>query len=273
MKPAFLALHRGDAPLIVSMPHTGTDIPPDIETTVASPWLARKDTDWWIDRLYDFAVDLGATVIRTTISRTVIDVNRDPSGASLYPGSLTTELCPTTTFDGEPLYGPGAEPTATEIERRKTLYFQPYHDALAGELARLRDGHESIVLYEAHSIRSRVPRLFDGDLANFNIGTNAGASCDPALATAVEAACDGTPFNRVTNGRFKGGWTTRRYGNLAGGVHAIQMELACRGYMREPDSPTPDNWPTPYDPQAAAPMRAALQAILQSCLDFARARA
>lgn len=270
MIPPFLTLHRGDAPLIVSFPHTGTDIPVDIEATLTSPWLARKDADWWIDKLYAFAADLGATTIRTTLSRTVIDVNRDPSGISLYPGVSTTELCPTTTFDGEPLYRPGLEPTPDEIERRKAEYFQPYHDALRAEIERLRAKHARVVLYEAHSIRSRVPRLFEGELANFNIGTNSGASCDTAVTAGVEAACDASRFSRVTNGRFKGGYTTRHYGDPFRGVHAIQMELACRGYMTEPAKPAPHNWPSPFTPHDATPMRAALQSILQSCLDFAR---
>jgi formiminoglutamase len=267
----FLTLHRGDAPLIVSIPHTGTDISADIESTLVSPWLARKDTDWWVDRLYDFAADLGATVVRTTISRTVIDVNRDPSGASLYPGAATTELCPTRTFDGEELYRDGHTPGADEIARRRANWFEPYHDALAAEIARLRSIHAKIVLYEAHAIRSRIPRLFDGELPMFNIGTNSGASCAPALAKAVEAACDALTFSRVTNGRFKGGYITRRHGAPSTGVHALQMELACRGYMADPArQPTPETCPTPYDPNLAAPMREALTTILQSCLAFAR---
>ena len=269
MTPAFVTLDRGDTPLIVSFPHTGTDIPADIEQTLVSPWLARKDADWWIDKLYAFATDLGATTIRTTLSRTVIDVNRDPSGISLYPGVSATELCPTTTFDGEPLYRPGLEPTPDEIERRKAEYFQPYHDALRTEIERLRAKHSGVVLYEAHSIRSRVPRLFEGDLPNFNIGTNSGASCDPAITAGVEAACDASRFSRVTNGRFKGGYTTRHYGDPSRGVHAIQMELACRGYMHEPGEPSPENWPSPFDPDSATPMRVTLQAILQSCIAFA----
>jgi formiminoglutamase len=267
----FLSVDRGDAPLIVSLPHTGTDIAPDIEASLVSPWLARKDADWWVQRLYDFAPGLGATVLRTTISRSVIDVNRDPSGASLYPGAATTELCPTTTFDGEPLYREGREPKAGEIARRTKAYFQPYHDALATEIDRLRAAHGRIVLYEAHSIRSRVPRLFEGELANFNIGTNRGASCAPGLTEAVEAACDGHGFSRVTNGRFMGGYTTRRYGRPAQGVHALQMELACRGYMADPAGPlSADTWPAPYDAAQAAPMRAALRSVLAACLAFAR---
>ena len=266
----WLSVHRASAPLIVSFPHTGTDIPADIEPRLVSPWLARKDADWWVDRLYDFAAGLGATTIRTAVSRTVIDVNRDPSGASLYPGQATTELCPATTFDGEPLYRPGEAPDAEEIARRRELYFDPYHAALAAEIERLRALHDRVVLYEAHSIRSVVPRLFDGPLPNFNIGTNSGASCDAALTAAVEARCDATGFSRVTNGRFKGGYTTRRYGQPGQGVHAIQMELACRGYMDDTAGPvTPENWPAPYDPARAAPMRGALTAILQACLTFA----
>lgn len=262
----WLEVRHGDAPLVLSVPHTGTDIPAEIEGRLTSPWLARKDADWWVERLYDFAQDLGATTVRTAI-----DVNRDPSGASLYPGRATTELCPTTTFDGEPLYTAGRQPDGVEIARRRAAYFEPYHAALQAELDRLRARHGKVVLYEAHSIRSRIPRLFDGELPNFNIGTNSGASCDPALTAAIEAACDASPFSRITNGRFKGGWTTRRYGRPETGVHAIQMELACRGYMDDPEAPpTPETWPAPYDPARAAPMRAVLTDILKAALAFAR---
>ncbi|MEI9996722.1 MAG: N-formylglutamate deformylase [Rhizomicrobium sp.] len=265
----FLNIHHGEAPLIVSFPHTGTDIPPDLEARLASPRQAREDADWWVDRLYDFARDLGATTIRTTISRSVIDVNRDPSGASLYPGQATTALCPTTTFDGAPLYRAGAEPDADEIAARRTAYFEPYHDTLETEIARLRADHAKVVLYDAHAIRSRIPRLFDGLLPHFNIGTNDGATCDPALAEVVEEACAHSSFTHVMNGRFKGGWTTRHYGRPAQGVHAIQMELACRGYIDEPEAPDDANWPTPYGEDRAAPLRAVLRDVLRSCIAFA----
>jgi formiminoglutamase len=269
--PDFIELTRGEAPLLISMPHTGTDIPREIEAELASPWLARKDTDWWIDRLYDFAVELGATVSRTTVSRTVIDVNRDPSGASLYPGQATTGLCPTTTFDGEPLYPSGREPDEAEIARRRSRYFDPYHAALAAELDRLSGGHARVVLYDCHSIRSVVPRLFDGELPHMNIGTNSGTSCAPSLQRAIEAACAASPFSWVSNCRFKGGWITRRYGRPDAGVHAVQMELACRAYMEEPVGPVSEEmWPTPYADAFAAPMRETLRSILKSCLDFAR---
>jgi formiminoglutamase len=153
---------------------------------------------------------------------------------------------------------------------RREAHHQPYHAALGAEIARLRAKHRVIVLYDCHSIRSRVPRLFDGELPNFNIGTNGGTSCAPQLTAAVEAVCDGTPFSRVTNGRFKGGYITRHYGQPTRGVHAIQMELACRGYMQEPSSPvTADNWPVPFDAARAAPMRAAIEKILRACLTFA----
>jgi N-formylglutamate deformylase len=263
----FVDITRGSAPLLVSIPHAGTDIPTDIEAGLVSPWLARKDTDWWVDRLYDFAAGLGATVVRTAISRTVIDCNRDPSGASLYPGQATTGLCPTETFDGEPLYRPGREPDAAEIARRRERYFQPYHDALAGEIARLRALHPRVVLYDCHSIRSVVPRLFEGELPNLNIGTNDGLSCDPALQRDLEAACAASPFSWVANGRFKGGWITRRYGQPAEGVHAVQMEIACRAYMREPSGKVDEaNWPAPYDRELADPIRQILQAVLTNCL-------
>jgi formiminoglutamase len=308
MSPPWLELRRGEAPLILSLPHTGTEIPPRIEADLVSPRRARQDADWWVERLYAFAGELDATVIRTSISRTVIDVNRDPSGASLYPGQATTELCPTISFDGEPLYLPGRAPDAAEIARRKALYFAPYHAALEAEIARLRSDHPRVVLYDAHAIRSRIPRLFEGELPQLNLGTHGGASCDPALAKAVEALCTGSPFSHVVNGRFKGGWITRHYGAPDLGVHALQMELACRGYMNEPAGPLERvafvrnqpgasqraqepkdrarfsvfadstkthraldaaTWPTPFDPDRAAPLAAVLRAILNACLRFA----
>ena len=270
--PDWLTVRRGSAPLVVSLPHTGLDLPPEV-TGLLSPWLARKDTDWFIDALYGFAPALGATVLRTAISRTVIDVNRDPSGASLYPGQATTTLCPTTTFDGEPLYRAGSEPDAPEIRRRRVAYFDPYHAALADEVRRLRESHPRVVVYDAHSIRSVVPRLFDGTLPECNIGTHGGASCDPALTAAVEAICDGAGRSRVVNGRFKGGSITRSFGRPAEGVHAIQMELACRGYLAEPvGSVDPETWPPHYDVAFAALMGATLRDVLGAALAFAAGR-
>jgi formiminoglutamase len=267
---SWLSVNERDAPLIVAFPHTGTDIPADIERDLASPALSCQDADWWLDRLYDFAAALGATTVRTAISRSVIDVNRDPSGASLYPGQATTELCPTTTFEGEPLYRPGRAPDPARIDDRRLLYHAPYHAALAAQVARLRARHGRIVLYDAHSIRSLIPRLFEGELPHFNIGTYLGASCDPALTAGVEAACAVVGFTQVTNGRFQGGWTTRAHGRPSDGVHAIQMELACRAYMDEPTGPlTSANWPTPYDPDRATPAREVLAKVLETCIAFA----
>jgi formiminoglutamase len=251
------------------MPHTGTDIPAEFENRFVSGWVARKDADFWVHRLYDFAPELGATTIRTAISRSVIDMNRDPSGISLYPGQNTTELCPTTTFDGEPLYREGEAPDEAEIARRRSQFFAPYHAALQAEIDRLRKLHPNVVLFEAHSIRSQIPRLFDGELAHLNLGTNSGASCAEALSSAIEQIGDASEFTRVTNGRFKGGYTTRHFGRPAQGVHAVQLELAMRGYMEEPEMPTPENWPRPYEPERAAPLRTVLRSILETCLDFA----
>jgi formiminoglutamase len=265
----WLEIHRGDTPLVVSFPHTGTDLPPDVADRFVSPWLVRKDADWWVDQLYAFATNLGATTIRTRISRSVIDVNRDPSGASLYPGQTTTELCPTMTFAGEPLYKDG-EPDAAEIERRIATWFNPYHQALSAEIERLRAAHGKVVLYDAHSIPSIVPRLFEGVLPQFNIGTNFGVTCAPALTEAVVAIAAASGRSHVLDGRFRGGWTTRHYGRPEQGVHAIQMELAMRGYLTEPAEFGPDNWPAPLD--AASPLIADLRAILTACIAFARGR-
>jgi formiminoglutamase len=268
----WLTVRRGASPLIVSLPHTGTTIPSEYQDSLVSMWLARKDADWWIDRLYDFAGDLDATIVHTAISRTVIDVNRDPSGHSLYPGQMTTELCPTTTFDGEPLYKDAALDAAA-IAARRSAYFAPYHDALTSEIARLRALHEHVVLYDCHSIRSVIPRLFEGTLPDMNIGTNSGQSCDPALTAAIVSLASASSFDHVVNGRFKGGWITRQYGRPGEGVHAVQMELACRCYMREALGPVSEaDWPTPYDEAYAAPMRDLLQTILRACIQFAQAR-
>ncbi len=204
--------------------------------------------------------------MRTHLSRSIIDVNRDPSGASLYPGQATTELCPATTFDGEPLYRDGAAPDEAEIASRRRLYFDPYHAALAGEVARLRERFARIALFDAHSIRSRIPRLFDGELPAFNLGTNSGASCSPALREAVGAVIAASGRSFVVDGRFKGGWITRAYGRPSDGVEAMQLELACRAYMLEPEAPSPDNWPQPIDPGRAVRTRATLRKILQTIL-------
>lgn len=269
----WLIIHQGTAPLILSIPHAGTEIDEDIEEGLADPWLARKDADWWVGQLYFFARDLGATIVQTTLSRTMIDVNRPPDGASLYPGQATTDLCPLTSFDGEPLYQPGREPDALEVLRRRELFHTPYHAALMAEVLRLRALHPRVVLYDCHSIRSFVPRLFDGALPHFNLGTFAGKSCDPGLTQVIEAACDVTQFTRVTNGRFQGGHITRHYGRPQKGVHAVQMELACRGYIMEPeDDPAPDNWPPGFDAAYAAPMTKALTRILTACIGWATER-
>ena len=270
MSTHWLEIERGTAPLVISLPHTGTDLPAPYAADFTSLWLSRKDTDWWIDQLYDFARDLGATRIRTRISRSIIDVNRDPDGVSLYPGQATTELCPTTSFDGEPLYK-SATPDKAEVANRHAAYFAPYHTAIKDEIARLRTMHDQVVLYDCHSIRSTIPRLFDGTLPVFNLGTNSGASCAPDLETHIRARCAATGQPYVVNGRFKGGYITRHHGAPQRGVHAIQMELACRAYMNEPSGPvTPQNWPSPYDPAFAAPLRAALTAILETCITFAK---
>jgi formiminoglutamase len=261
-------LHRGEAPLIVAFPHNGTELA-DICSSIRTEWLAPREADWWVDDLYAFARDLGATTIATRVSRSVIDLNRDPSGASLYPGQATTELCPTTTFDGEPLYKEQA-PDEAEIARRRALWFDPYHAALRSEIERLRDIHGKVVVYDAHSIRSHVPRLFDGELPQFNVGTNLGQTCDPALSAAVVEVCKASGLSHVLDGRFRGGWTTRHYGKPDSGVHAIQMELAIRGYMDEPEVPDETNWPVPFSAGRAAALTPILQDVLKAALAFAR---
>jgi N-formylglutamate deformylase len=263
MTEPWLTVRRGEAPLVVSFPHAGLELLSDSTAALVSVELARHDADWYIDRLYAFAQDLGATTVHTALSRTVIDVNRDPSGASLYPGQETTGLVPTETFDGRPLYREGAAPTPKEIERRKELYFAPYHAVLIRELAHLRGLHKRVVLYDCHSIRSVIPRLFRGELSVFNIGTNDGNACDPALTERIAAICAASRCSHVVDGRFKGGWITRVYGRPADGIHAVQMELAMRAYLRnEGDTPR-------WDADFAKPIQQTLRAVLEACLSYA----
>jgi len=255
--------HSGTRPLLVSMPHAGTWVPSELAARLTAPAREVHDTDWHLERLYDFAVDLGASILRATHSRYVVDLNRPPDNANLYPGQNTTGLCPVDAFDGTPLYLAGQPPGEAEIAARREAVWQPYHAQLAQELARIRSLHGVAVLWDAHSIRSMVPRFFEGRLPDFNLGTADGASCDPALAEAVLAIANAAPgYTAVLNGRFKGGHITRHYGRPETGVHAIQMEMAQCTYMQE-------QMPFDYLPEAAAKVQPHLQAMLQAVLAFA----
>lgn len=254
-------LRRGAAPLLISIPHLGTRLPEALREDYAPHALALPDTDWHLDRLYDFAAALDATVIASRVSRYVIDLNRPATGESLYPGQATTGLCPTTTFDGRPLYRPGREPSQADIAQRIERWWTPYHAALRAELDRLRAGHRQVLLWEAHSIASVVPRLFDGKLPDLNFGTHGGQACDDALLQAVTAPLAAHPeISRVVNGRFKGGHITRHYGRPADGIQAIQLEMCQSLYMDEQP-------PYDYDPVRADRIQPVLRGLLQAGLD------
>ncbi|MEI4234222.1 N-formylglutamate deformylase [Roseovarius sp. D22-M7] len=256
-----IEVSRGDGPLVLGLPHAGTHVPPETLASLNETGRGLADTDWHIDRLYA-GLTGEVTTVRTPLHRYVIDVNRDPSGASLYPGQNTTGLCPLTDFDGRPIYLPGQKPDVAEIEARRAAYHSPYHAALSTELERVKARHGFAVLYDCHSIRSRIPYLFDGTLPDFNIGTNGGATCAPGIEAATLRICEAAPgYTCVLNGRFKGGWTTRHYGCPDAGVHAIQMELAQFTYMTEAP-------PWDYDPARAEPLRTHLQDILETLSDW-----
>jgi len=230
---------RGSSALIVSIPHAGTFIPHGVGRSLSDCAARRPDTDWHLPRLYDFVEELGATVIAATHSRYVVDVNRPPDGANLYPGRDTPRLCPIDTFHSEPLYRGGVEPGDDEIERRMKAVWRPYHRRLAAEIERVRAEHGAAILWDAHSIASRVPRLFEGRLADFNLGTADGQSCDAGLAQALLVGLSRQPgYHAVLNGRFKGGYITRHYGKPSQNIHAIQLEMAEAVYMDE-ESPYP----------------------------------
>ena len=254
-------LHLGQAPLLISMPHLGTTIPADLHGAYVLRALATEDTDWHLDRLYNFAAELRASVLTPQVSRYVIDLNRPPDDAPMYPGASNTELCPTRFFNGDPLYQPGAEPDAAERLRRREVYWQPYHQALATELQRLQALHGHVVLWDAHSIRSQIPWLFEGRLPGLNLGTANGASADATIADALMTVCAGqSAVSHVLNGRFKGGYITRRYGAPAQGVHAVQLEMCQSLYMQE-------HSPYAFEAERAAAIRPLLRTLLDTALD------
>ena len=256
---SFLEVKRGESPLVLGLPHTGTELPDGIEAALNDTGRVLADTDWHIHDLYEGLIP-DVTTVRTRIHRYAIDVNRDPLGESLYPGQNTTTLCPLTDFDGQPIYREGHRPDAAEVDRRRHAYHAPYHAALLAELERVKATHGFAVLYDCHSIRSEIPFLFDGPLPDFNIGTNNGTTCDASIEAAVLARCEAAKgYSTILNGRFKGGWTTRHYGRPDEGFHAIQMELAQSTYMVERP-------PWTYDAARADRLRAHLQAILQDLI-------
>jgi N-formylglutamate deformylase len=258
-------LHQGNVPLLISIPHCGVHIPADLQANYLPRALAVEDTDWHLQHLYSFAQGMGASVLTPQTSRYVIDLNRPPNDAPMYPGAANTELCPTRFFTGEPLYREGCEPDLAERERRRERHWQPYHDALQSELNRIKAAHGFALLWDAHSIRSEIPWLFDGRLPDMNIGTANGEAAHASIAQAAANACaefDG--FSHVVNGRFKGGYITRHCGQPAQHVHAVQLEMCQSTYMQE-------HAPFAYDEAKAAAVQAVVQQMLVAALGAAKA--
>lgn len=254
-------IHQGISPIVLGLPHTGTFVPESIFADLNARGRGLDDTDWHIHQLYD-GVLAGATSVRATFHRYVVDANRDPSGASLYPGQNTTGLVPLTDFDGHDIWT--QPPTLADIETRRQTFHAPYHAALEAELARVRGIHGIAILFDCHSIRSRIPFLFKGTLPDFNIGTNLGTTCAYQIEAAAQDICGAaTGYSAVTNGRFKGGWTTRHYGRPSENLHAIQMELAQSTYLQTERAP----WA--LDPEKSAGLRMHLTSILTKLAELA----
>lgn len=262
--PEPFRFQRGDTPLVVSVPHDGRDVPREIAERLTPEAQGLPDTDWHVSRLYDFAASLGASVLAATLSRYVVDVNRDPSGEVLYVGAENTEIVPTTTFDRAPIYRSGFAPDDAEVQSRIKRWFRPYHERLQLELERVRQRFGLVVLFDAHSIRSEVPRFFEGVLPDLNLGSARGRSCSAELRRrgfSVLERAEG--FSTVCDGRFTGGYITRHYGDPAQGVHALQLELAQKNYMDE-DSPYA------YREDRAERLRPVLRRLLEELLGWAR---
>lgn len=252
-------LSEGVSPLIVSIPHAGTFIPDDLKKDMTPEALRVPDTDWHMPRLYDFVSGMGATVISANYSRYVIDVNRPPDNAALYPGQAKVSLCPDETFEGAVIYKANP-PDEAETARRLKTYWQSYHDEMARQIARAKKEHGYVVLYDAHSIKGVLPRLFDGRLPDLNLGTAKGASCAPGMEQAAFSAAQAGPYTAILNGRFIGGYITRHYGDPAQDVHAMQMELVCENYMSEDDFQ--------FAEDRAGKLRAVLQSVLESIVGW-----
>jgi N-formylglutamate deformylase len=258
MSADIVSVTRGSSPLVLSMPHPGTGLPAEVAAQLNARGKLVEDTDWHMRQLYGFAEGFQPTIVEAQLSRFVIDLNRDPAGVSLYPGQATTELVPTTTFDGAPIWN--TAPDEAEIARRREAYFQPYHDALAAEIAHAKAQHGFCLLWDCHSIKSVIPRLFPDTLPTLNLGTNSGQSAAPAVEAAATVAMAGSAFTQVVNGRFKGGWITRHYGQPAEHVHALQMEIALSAYLDDEAAP----WA--FAPGKAASLQAALSAMIEAAL-------
>ncbi|ALL69331.1 N-formylglutamate deformylase [Paraburkholderia caribensis MBA4] len=250
----------GTSPVLISIPHLGRIIPDDLRAEYTDVARTVADTDWHLDQLYDFAAQAGAAVLSARVSRYVIDLNRPPSGESLYPGQTTTGLCPTETFRGEPLYVDGKTPSAETIAKRLDAFHAPYHAKLRETLDALKAEFGQVLLWEAHSIASLLPRLFDGKLPDLNLGTNAGQSCAPQVLDAITTTLDSQPFTWVANGRFKGGYITREFGRPEQGVHAIQLEMCQSTYMDE-------SAPFAYRPELAARVKPVVESMMAAALD------
>lgn len=246
----------GPTPLLISMPHVGTQLMPEVAAGLADPAKGLCDTDWHLPILYDFARDLGASLLIARWSRFNIDLNRPADDKPLY-ATATTGLYPDTLFDGQPMFAPGRTPDKAARARYLAGIWQPYHDRIAAELAAKKAAHGFAVLFDAHSIKGEVPRLFDGPLPDFNLGTNEGNSCAGDLTARLAAACAAPGYTHVVNGRFKGGHITRHYGQPANGIHAVQLELAQRTYMREAP-------PFDYLPNTAARVRPILHRLVET---------
>ncbi len=258
------SLHRGSEPLLVSLPHAGTLIPDELRHRYLPRALDVEDTDWHLPTVYAFARNLGASVLVPHVSRYVVDLNRPPDNAPMYPGANNTELCPTRSFAGEPIYLEGEAPSPEEVDERVRRWWRPYHDALADELARLKALHGRALLWDGHSIRSELPWLFEGRLPDLNLGTASGLSCAPGLRAALDGVLRGqTALTHVTDGRFKGGYITRCYGRPEDGIHAAQMEMTFASYMIEERAP----WRLDDD-RIDRHLRPVLEALLKAMLGW-----
>ncbi len=246
--------YEKEIPILISVPHCGTDFPDELKDQYNPQLIAAPDdTDWFVHQLYGFAPAMGMTMIHAQYSRWVIDLNRDPQSKPLYTdGRIITALCPTTTFLGEPLYLDHRKEVAQEeISRRLNHYFYSYHQKVEEHLTRLKNKFGKVLLWDCHSIRQMVPTIQKEKFPDLILGDADGTSASPGLIESALSVLDHDSYSVSHNHPFKGGYLTRHFGKPQNNIHALQLEMSKVNYL--------DDSETKYDNVRAGKMQELLK--------------
>jgi len=250
-------------PVVASIPHAGTWLPPGYATRLASDAMrALPMTDWHLPRLFDFLPALGVTVVAATVSRFVIDLNRPPHGEALYPGRFETGLVPLESFDGDPVFS--EPPSESDIAAARRDIYDPYHAARCGLLERRRDEAGRVIQLDLHSVTPAANRISGPLTHEIMLGDRDGASCARWLTREAEAAYAQAGFSVAVNDPYKGGWITASGGSLDG-VEALQIEMSWAAYMETGREPAKAVDVPPFD-MARERLRRVFSALLPNAV-------